>query len=51
MQVFLHSCNTTAIEDVESGDLAGFEGLQKKVERGGWLTSTSVLVDRPAHKE
>ena len=34
MQVFLHSCNTTAIKDMESGALAEFRGLQKKVERG-----------------
>ena len=33
VQVFLHSYNTTAIEDVESGSLAEFEGLLKKVER------------------
>ena len=34
VQVFLHSCNTTAIEDVESGALEEFQGLQKRVERG-----------------
>ena len=34
VQVFLHSCNTTAIEDVESGALEEFRGLQKRVERG-----------------
>ena len=42
VQVFLHSCNTTAIENVESGALAEFGGLQEKVERGEWLTSTLV---------
>ena len=47
----LHSCNTTAMEDVQSGALAEFGGLQKKVERGEWLTLTSVWVDRPAQKE
>ena len=31
VQVFLHSCNTTAIYDVESGALAEFGGLQKNV--------------------
>ena len=51
VQVFLHSCNTTAIEDVESGALAEFGGLQNKVERGEWLTSTPVWVKRPAQKE
>ena len=35
VQVFLHSCNTTAIEDVEPGALTEFGGLQKNVERGG----------------
>ena len=34
VQVFLHSCNITTIEDVELGDLTEFEGLQKKVKRG-----------------
>ena len=34
VQVFLQSCNTTVIEDVESGALAEFGGIQKKVERG-----------------
>ena len=34
VKVSLHFCNTTAIENVESGALAGFGGLQKKVERG-----------------
>ena len=51
VQVFLHSCNTTTIEDVEFGDLEEFGGLQKKVERGEWLTSTSVWLDRPSKKE
>ena len=51
MQVFLHSCNTTTIEDVESGSLAEFGGVQKKVDRGGWLTLTPVWVDWPAQKE
>ena len=49
--MFLHSCNTTEIEEVESGALAEFEGLQKRVERGEWLTSTPVWVERPAPKE
>ena len=51
VQVFLHSCNTTEIKEVESGDLAEFGGLQKKVERGEWLTLMSVWVDRPVQKE
>ena len=48
VQVFLHSCNTTAIEDVESGALEEFRSLQKRVERGEWLASMPALVDRPA---
>ena len=51
VQVFLHSCNTTAIEDVLSGALAEFGGLHKKVEIGDWLTLTPVWVDRPAQKK
>ena len=34
VQVFIHSYNTTAIKEVESGALAEFGGLQKKLERG-----------------
>ena len=34
VQVLLHSCNTTAIEDVDPGALAEFGGLQKKLEGG-----------------
>ena len=51
MQVFLHSCNTTAIMDVEPGALAEFGGLQKKIERGEWLTLMPVWVDRPDQKK
>ena len=45
VQVFLHSCNTTAIEDLELGSLAEFGGIQKKVERGKWLTSMPIWVN------
>ena len=51
VQVFLHSCNTTAIEDVESRALEEFWGLQKRVERGEWFTSVSAWVERPAPRE
>ena len=34
VQVFLHSCNTTAIEGVESGALAEFGVLQNRGEIG-----------------
>ena len=32
LQVFLHSCNTNSIKNVESEALTEFEGIQKKVE-------------------
>ena len=51
VQVFLHSCNTTAIEEVDTGSLTEFVGLQKKVDRGDWLTSTPRWLDWPAPKE
>ena len=51
VQVFLHSCNTTSIEKVDSGVLEEFRGLQKRVDRGEWLTSMPVWVERPAPKE
>ena len=34
VRVFLHSCNMTLIEYVDSGSLSEFGGLQKKVYRG-----------------
>ena len=34
VQVFLHSCNTTSIKEVELVSLGEFRGLQKRVERG-----------------
>ena len=48
VQVFLNYCNKNAIEDAELGALAEFGGLQKKLERGEWLTSTRVWVDKIA---
>ena len=51
VQVFLHSCNTTSIEEVESGALEEFIGLQKRVERGEWMTSITVWVEQPAPRE
>ena len=51
VHVLLHSCDTSEIEEVESGALAEFGGLQKKVERGEWLTLMPVWVERPAKKE
>ena len=51
VQVFIHSCNTTYIEDMESGALAEFGGLQKKVERGEWLMTTLGWVNWPIPKE
>ena len=51
VHVFLYSCNTTVIEEVELEALAEFWGLQKNMERGEWLTSTPVWVERLAQKE
>ena len=51
VQVFLHSCNTTSIQEVESGVLEEFIGQQKMVERCEWLTSMTVWVERPAPRE
>ena len=51
VQVFLHYCNTTAIEDLELGALEEFWGLQNRVEIGKWLTSMPAWVERPAPRE
>ena len=51
VQVFLYSYNTTSIEEVKSGALENFRGLQNRVVTGKWLTSMPVWVERPAPKE
>ena len=51
VQVFLHSCNTTVIEDMESGALEEFQGLQKRAEIGEWMTSMPAWVETPAPRE
>ena len=51
LQVFLQSCNTTEIEDVELGTFAEFGSLQNSIERGEWLTTTPVWVEMPSPKE
>ena len=51
VQVFLHFCNTTSIKDVELGAPAEFGKLKKKLERGDYITTTPVWVDRPTPKE
>ena len=51
VQVFLHYCNTTVIEEVESGTLEEFWGLQKRVDRGEWMTYMPAWVYRPAPQE
>ena len=38
VHMLLHSYNTTAIKEVELGVLSEFGGIQKKVDRGEWLT-------------
>ena len=35
LHVFLHSCNTMDIEDIESVTLVEFSSLYKRIERGG----------------
>ena len=39
VQVFLHICNTTSLEDVEIVALAEFIEIQRQVERGEWITN------------
>ena len=51
VQIFLHSCNTAAIEEVESGALEEVRGLQKRVERGKWMTFMPTWGERPPPQE
>ena len=50
VQVFLYYRYTTEIEEVDLGALTKFGYLQKRIERGEWLTITPVLVERPSLK-
>ena len=43
VQVFLHSCNTTFLEDVEMGALAEFRYMQRWLDRGEWITTPPFL--------
>ena len=43
-QAFLHLCNTTCLDDVETGALSEFGKIQWCVERGKWMTSTPIWV-------
>ena len=38
VQVFFHFCNTTSLEDTETGSLAYFWVLQRHVKRYEWIT-------------
>ena len=38
VQVFLHLCNTTSLEYVDTGALVEFGELQQRVEWGEWIT-------------
>ena len=48
VQVFLHSYNTTFIEELESVTLEEFRGLHKRLEIGKWMTYMPVWIERPA---
>ena len=39
VQVFLHLCNTTSLEDVDTGALTEFRELQGQVERSECITT------------
>ena len=50
VQLLLHSCNTTSLEDVETGYLEGLIELQIRMESGEWTTPPPAWVDIPAQK-
>ena len=51
VQVFLHFFNMTKKEDVQLGSLPEFKYLNKRIERGEWLTTTPIWVERTSPKE
>ena len=51
VQVFSHSFNMTSIEDVDTGALAEFRKLQKKIDRGKWIQTKTIWVDRSTPKK
>ena len=48
--MFLHSCNTNSLDDVDTGTLLEFGGIQKRVERGKWVIPPTAWVELPAQK-
>ena len=51
VQVFLHSCNKTCLDDVETGVLLEFGKLKWHIEWGKWITSTPVWLELPMEIE
>ena len=51
VQVFLQSCNMMCLDDMDMGSLSEFINLQRHVERGNWITPTTIWVEFPTAKE
>ena len=50
VQVFLHSCNITCLNNVDIRELLEFGKLRQIIERGGWITSSPVWMELPMAK-
>ena len=51
VKFFLHSFNTTCLEDVEMVSPSEFNKIQRCVELVKWITSTPIWVEFPIEKE
>ena len=51
VQVFLHSCNTTSLDNVGKGMLYEFGKLQRHVEKGKLISSTPAWFNLPSNKD
>ena len=51
VQVFLQSCNMTSLNSIKTGALLRFGELQRRVDKGEWVTYHPTWVELPSQKE
>ena len=50
VQVLLHSCNTTMLDNMEKVAMTEFGKIYSRVERGKWIIYSPIWVDMPVTK-
>ena len=43
VQIFLHSCNTTSLDDIDTGTMSEFGKINWRVEQGKWVTPPPLV--------